>query len=73
MDQDNDARFPSESLADVRYPRHRQEEPGDRSAWPWLPGSIADQRARRVVRVRGGARDAGSRRRPAGARRHLAG
>jgi hypothetical protein len=23
-----------------RYPRSKQEEQGDRSKWPWLPGSI---------------------------------
>lgn len=43
MDGDNDGRFPSESLVDVRYPRNRHEELGDRSAWPWLPGSIVNQ------------------------------
>ena len=43
MDEDNDGRFPDESLVEVRYPRNRQEELGDRSAWPWLPGSILGQ------------------------------
>ena len=28
---------------EVRYPRTRQEELGDRSAWPWPPGSILSQ------------------------------
>jgi hypothetical protein len=40
---DNDGRFPDESRVEVRYPRTRQEEHGDRSAWPWLPGSIVEQ------------------------------
>jgi len=39
MDDDNDGRFPDDSLVEVRYPR-TQEELADRSAWPWLPGSI---------------------------------
>jgi hypothetical protein len=43
-DQDeNDGRFPDDSLVEVRYPRSKQEEHGDRSAWPWLPGSIMEQ------------------------------
>ena len=28
------------SPVEVRYPRSKQEERGDRSRWPWLPGSI---------------------------------
>jgi hypothetical protein len=43
MDEDNDGRFPDNSLVEVRYPRNRQEGLGDRSAWPWLPGSILSQ------------------------------
>jgi hypothetical protein len=27
----------------VRYPRDEQGEQGDRSAWPWLPGSILER------------------------------
>ena len=42
-DSDNDGRFPDESRVEVRYPRTRQEEQGDRSAWPWLPGTITEQ------------------------------
>jgi hypothetical protein len=42
-DDDNDGRFPDESRVEVRYPRTRQEEHGDRAAWPWLPGSIVEQ------------------------------
>ena len=43
MDEHNDGRFPDDSLVEVRYPRERQEEQGDRTAWPWLPGSILSQ------------------------------
>ena len=43
MDEDNDGRFPDDSLVEVRYPRNLQEELGDRSGWPWLPGSILSQ------------------------------
>ena len=43
MDEDNDGRFPDDSLVEVRYPRTRQEELGDRAEWPWLPGSIVSQ------------------------------
>jgi hypothetical protein len=42
-DNDNDGRFPDDSRVEVRYPRTRQEEHGDRAAWPWLPGSIVEQ------------------------------
>ena len=44
MDEDNDGRFPDDSLVEVRYPRNLQQELGDRSGWPWLPGSILSQR-----------------------------
>lgn len=43
MDEDNDGRFPDGSAVVIRYPRDKQEEQGDRSAWPWLPGSILGQ------------------------------
>ena len=39
-DEDKDGKFPDESPVEVRYPRSKQEERGDRSRWPWLPGSI---------------------------------
>jgi len=42
-DQDNDGRFPDESPVEVRYPRSKQEEHGDRERWPWLPGTIIEQ------------------------------
>ena len=44
MDDDNDGWFPADNPVEVRYPRSKQEEQGGRSAWPWLPGSIAEQR-----------------------------
>jgi hypothetical protein len=40
MDEDNDGRFPGDSLVEVRYPRNKREEQGDRSVWPWLPALI---------------------------------
>lgn len=40
---DNDGRFPDDSPVGVRSPRTEREETGDRSAWPWLPGSILEQ------------------------------
>jgi hypothetical protein len=40
---DNDGRFPDDSLVVVRYPSTTQEGKGDRSAWPWLPGTILEQ------------------------------
>ena len=43
MDEDNDGRFPDDSAVEVRCPRYKREEQGDRSVWPWLPGSILSQ------------------------------
>jgi hypothetical protein len=43
MNDDNDGRFPGDSAVEVRYPRTRQEQAGDRAAWPWLPGTILSQ------------------------------
>jgi hypothetical protein len=43
VDEDNDGRFPDDSPVEVRYPRSKPEERGDRAAWPWLPGSIVEQ------------------------------
>ncbi|MGH3191400.1 MAG: hypothetical protein ACRDOU_26300 [Streptosporangiaceae bacterium] len=42
-DEDNDGRFAEEGPVEVRYPRSKQEERGDRSRWPWLPGTIVEQ------------------------------
>ena len=42
-DEDNDGRFADDSPVEVRYPRSKREEQGDRSQWPWLPGSIVEQ------------------------------
>lgn len=27
---------------EVRYPRSKQEEKGNRAAWPWLPGTVEE-------------------------------
>ena len=43
MDEDNDGSFPDDIAVEVRYRLNRQEGLGDRSAWPWLPGSILSQ------------------------------
>ena len=32
-DEDNDGGFPGESPVEVRYPRSKQEDRGDRSKW----------------------------------------
>ena len=42
-DEDNDGKFPDESPVEVRYPRSKQEEHGDREPWPCLPGTIVEQ------------------------------
>ena len=44
-DEDNDGKFADESPVEVRYPRSKQEEQADRDTWPWLPGSIVEQRS----------------------------
>jgi hypothetical protein len=33
-DEENDGRYPDKSPIEVRYPRSKQEERGDRSRWP---------------------------------------
>jgi hypothetical protein len=43
MHQVNDGKLPDNSPVEVRFPRTKQQEQGDRSAWPWLPGSILEQ------------------------------
>jgi hypothetical protein len=45
MDQVNDGKFPDDSPVEVRYPLNPDDEHGDRSRWPWLPGSIVSQSA----------------------------
>jgi len=42
-EDDNDSRFPDDSLVEVRYPQSKLEEQGDRERWPWLSGSIVEQ------------------------------
>ncbi len=39
----NDVKFPEDTPVLVRYPLTRDQERGDRSAWPWLPGTIVEQ------------------------------
>ncbi len=36
-------RFPAGSPVLTRYPLTREQEHGDRSAWPWLPATVAQQ------------------------------
>jgi hypothetical protein len=33
--------FPEDSWVQVRYPLTKEQEHGDRAAWPWLPGWVA--------------------------------
>jgi hypothetical protein len=42
-DEDNDGRYLNDSPVQVRYPRSKREERGDREQWPWLPGTIVEQ------------------------------
>jgi len=42
-DQDNNGKYPDETLVEIRYPRSKQQEQGDRDQWPWLPGTILEQ------------------------------
>lgn len=35
--------FRDETPVEVRYPRSKEEEKGDRSQWPWLPGTVLEQ------------------------------
>jgi hypothetical protein len=36
--------FADDTPVMVRYPRTPEEERGDRTTWPWLPGTIIEQR-----------------------------
>jgi hypothetical protein len=45
QDEDNDGKFPDESPVEVRYPRSKHEEQGDREEWPWL-GSVLGSASR---------------------------
>jgi hypothetical protein len=42
MSEDGRA-FAQDMAVEVRYPRTKEEERGDRNAWPWLPGTIVQQ------------------------------
>jgi hypothetical protein len=35
--------FTEDMAVEVRYPRTKQEEQGDRADWPWLPGTVVQQ------------------------------
>jgi hypothetical protein len=35
--------FEPGTQVEVKYPRTRAEHDGDRSAWPWLPGTVLEQ------------------------------
>ena len=43
MDQVNDGRFPGRQCGGGPLPARPGDELGDRSLWPWLPGSIVSQ------------------------------
>ena len=36
------SQYPEGAAVEVRYPRSKAEEQGDRAAWPWLPGTIEE-------------------------------
>jgi hypothetical protein len=36
----SDTQFPEDSWVQVRYPLTAEQERGDRTAWPWLPGWV---------------------------------
>lgn len=35
--------FADETPVLVKFPRTKEEEQGDRNAWPWLPGTVLEQ------------------------------
>jgi hypothetical protein len=39
----NDGRYPDGSAVGTGYPLTREQQDGDRSAWPWLPGTVIGQ------------------------------
>ncbi|MEU7746844.1 hypothetical protein [Nonomuraea sp. NPDC049158] len=42
LPNDNDGRFPEETLVLVRHPL-RDDQNDDRDSWPWLPGTVLEQ------------------------------
>jgi hypothetical protein len=42
MSEDGPA-FADDMAVEVRFPRTKEEERGDRADWPWLPGTIVQQ------------------------------
>ena len=43
MDHELPGQLVEDTPVMVRYPRTSEEERGDRSEWPWLPGTILEQ------------------------------
>lgn len=35
--------FGPDTAVEVKYPLNREQHDGDRSMWPWLPGTIVEQ------------------------------
>ena len=35
--------FPDDTPVEVKYPLTPEQEKGDRSEWPWLPGTVVQQ------------------------------
>ena len=58
-DEDNDGRFPDESPVEVRYPRSKQEEHGDRGWVRAVAGSARSSSSRRALIRSGSHRDSG--------------
>lgn len=49
-DEDNDGKSPDENPVEVRHPRSKQAEQGDRSQWPWPPGTMVEQSRTAVMK-----------------------
>ncbi len=43
MDHELPGQLVEDMAVEVRFPRTKEEERGDRNAWPWLPGTIVQQ------------------------------
>jgi hypothetical protein len=46
MHQVNDGRFRDDSPVEIRFPRTKQQERGDRAVWPWLLHEARNGRVR---------------------------
>jgi hypothetical protein len=42
MTADRVQEYAEETPVEVRYPRSKAEEKGDRAAWPWLPATVLE-------------------------------